>query len=150
MLEGIALQYLPDKSQIDLEQAFQAVNQMMIHWLQGDCAGYDRQVQVGTGRPRRKPYPTDLNEAQWSQVAPLLNPAKEGGRPRSTDLREIVNALLYALSCGCPWRMLPHDFPGWQTVYAYYRLWNTDGTLEKIGAAIGVDFCKKGKTCEQA
>ena len=80
LLEGIALQYLPDKAQLDLEQAFQSVNQLMLHWLQGDPDGYERQEQAGSGRARRKPYPTDLTETQWSQVAPLLGPAKEGGR----------------------------------------------------------------------
>jgi AcrR family transcriptional regulator/transposase len=149
LLEGIALQYLLDKSQIDLEQAFQSINQMMIHWLRGDCAGDEQDGNMSAVRPGRKPYPTDLNEKQWSRVSPLLDPPKDGGRPRTTDLRQIVNALLYTVTCGCPWRMLPHDFPGWQTVYAYYRLWNTNGTMEKIGAVLGVDFYKKGNICEQ-
>jgi AcrR family transcriptional regulator len=144
LLEGIALQYLPDKSQFDLEQAFQSVNQVMLHWLQGDPGGYEHAGRVSDGCVRRKPYPTDLTEAQWSQVAALLSPAREGGRPRTIDLREIVDALLYVISCGCPWRLLPHDFPGWQTTYAYYRHWDTDGTLEKIGAVLGIDFSKKG------
>jgi TetR/AcrR family transcriptional regulator len=145
LLEGIALQYLPDKSQFDLEQAFQSVNQMMLHWLQGESSGYTLQEKVSTGHLRRKPYPTDLTETQWGRVAPLLSPTKVGGRPRTTDLREIVNALLYVLACGCPWRLLPHDFPGWQTAYAYYRLWSSDGVLEKIGVVLGIDTCKKGK-----
>jgi transposase len=149
LLEGIALQYLPDKSQLDLEQAFQSVNQMMLHWLKGGSADLERQGQVSSARSERYAYPSDLNEEQWSRIAPLLSPAKDGGRPRTTNLREIVNALLYALSSGCPWRMLPHDFPGWQTVYAYYRLWDADGTLAKISAVLGVDMCKKRKNCEQ-
>lgn len=147
LLEGVALQYLPDKGQMDLDVIFQSVNQMMLYWLRGECtgSGWDSPERAG-----HKPYPTDLSEKQWEQVIFLLQPAKDGGRPRTTDLREIVNALLYAVSCECPWRMLPHDFPNWQTVYAYYRQWYVDGTLKKISNVLGVDLSKKGKGSEQA
>src|SRR5215204_6115323 len=78
----------------------------------------------------RKAYPTDLTDDQWTLLAPLLPPAKPGGRPGSVDLREIVNALLYLLRTGCPWRSLPHDLPPWGTVWASFRRWRDDGTLD--------------------
>jgi len=80
----------------------------------------------------RKPYPTDLTDAQWEILAPLLPEAKPGGRPRSVELREVVNAILYVLRSGCPWRMLPHDLPPWQTSYKYFRNWTRDGTWERL------------------
>ena len=76
----------------------------------------------------RKRYPTDLTDAQWEILVSLLPEAKTGGRPRSVDLREVVNAILYVLRSGCPWRMLPHDLPPWQTGYKYFRNWTRDGT----------------------
>lgn len=81
-------------------------------------------------------YPTDLTDDQWSLLEPLLPPAKSGGRPRSTDLRQVVNALLYILMGGIAWRLLPHDFPKWQTVYHYFRQWRDDGTLEGINQVL--------------
>jgi AcrR family transcriptional regulator/transposase len=142
LLEGIAVQYLPDRSSLDLEEVFQSANQLMLAWLQGGQAASVRQPPKTAPHSRRKPYPTDLTVSQWKDIEPLFRPAKAGGRPRTTDLREIVNALLYLAAGGGSWRMLPHDFVGWQTVYAYCRLWNTDGTLKKIGAVLGVDFSR--------
>jgi putative transposase len=80
----------------------------------------------------RKPYPTDLTDEQWDLLRPLLPAARPGGRPRSVDLREVLNALLYVLRTGCPWRHLPHDLPPWGTVWAYFRRWRDDGTLERV------------------
>ncbi len=80
----------------------------------------------------RKAYPTDLTDEQWELLSPLLPEAKPGGRPRSVDLREVTNALLYLLRTGCPWRHLPHDLPPWGTVWAYFRAWRDDGTLERV------------------
>jgi putative transposase len=60
--------------------------------------------------------PTDLTEAEWTLLAPLIPAAKLGGRPRTTDMREVGNALLYSLRSGCQWRMLPKEFPPYQTV----------------------------------
>ena len=64
----------------------------------------------------RKPYPSDLTDEQWTVLAPLLPDAKSGGRPRSVDLREVMNALLYMARTGCQWRMLPHDLRHWASV----------------------------------
>jgi putative transposase len=84
----------------------------------------------------RKPYPTDLSDDEWNYVQPHL-PAPEGfGRPRTHDLREILNAVFYLLKSGCQWRLLPHDFPRWPTVYWYFRKWRIDGTWERINRAI--------------
>ena len=80
----------------------------------------------------RKPYPSDLTDAQWEELTLLLPSAKPGGRHRSADLREVVNGILYVLRSGCPWRMLPHDLPPWGTVWWYFRQWRKDGTWERI------------------
>ena len=80
----------------------------------------------------REAYPSDLTDEQWALLAPLLPDAKPGGRPRSVDLREVVNGLLYVLRTGCPWRHLPHDLPPWGTVWAYFRRWRDDGTLDRL------------------
>src|SRR5438876_1377174 len=87
----------------------------------------------------RNSYPTDLTDEQWSILGPLLPPAKPGGRPRKTDLRAVINALLYVNRSGCQWRMLPHDFPPWRTVYNYFRAWINDGTWDWLVAALRVD-----------
>jgi transposase len=76
-----------------------------------------------------KPYLTD---AQWHLVEPLVPAAKSGGRPRETDLRAVVNGILYLTREGCSWRALPHDFPPWKTVYNYFGAWKADGTWEKM------------------
>ncbi len=81
---------------------------------------------------RYQRYPTDLTDEQWKLVAPLLPAAKPGGRPRSVDLREVLNGIFYVIRGGVPWRMLPHDLPPWGTVHYYYRRWRLDGTWEKI------------------
>ena len=69
-------------------------------------------------------YDTDLTDAGWALVAPLLPAAKAGGRPRTTDLRVILNAIFYLLRSGCQWRLLPREFPPWNTVYYYFRSWD--------------------------
>jgi putative transposase len=84
----------------------------------------------------RKPYPSDLTDAQWQLLQPLLPAAKPGGRPRQTDVREVLNALFYLNREGCTWRALPHDFPPWRTVYGYFAAWQADGTWDEINAAL--------------
>jgi putative transposase len=87
----------------------------------------------------RNPYPTDVTDDQWSVLEPLLPAAKPGGRPRKTDLRAVVNALLYVNRTGCQWRMLPRDFPPWKTVYNYFRAWIDDATWDCLVACLRVD-----------
>lgn len=84
----------------------------------------------------RQRYPTDLTDRQWVVLQPLLPPAKPGGRPRSVDLREILDAVLYVDRNGITWRALPHDFPPWRTVYHYFRAWRLDGTWERMHDAL--------------
>jgi putative transposase len=84
----------------------------------------------------RKPYPTDLSDVEWNYIEPHLPAPKGHGRPRTHDLREIVNAVFYVLKSGCQWRLLPHDFPRWPTVYHYFRAWRIDGTWERINRSI--------------
>ena len=85
---------------------------------------------------KRKTYPSDLTDKQWELLSPLLPAAKPGGRPRTVELREILNAILYVLRTGCAWRMLPHDLPPWQTVYKYFRGFSEDGTWERVHDAM--------------
>ena len=77
-------------------------------------------------------YASDMTDAEWALIAPHLPPAKDLGRPRTTDLREVVNALLYMASTGCQWRMLPKDFPPFSTVQKYFYRWRNLRLLEKI------------------
>jgi putative transposase len=87
----------------------------------------------------RKPYPTDLTDEQWKLIEPLLPPAKPGGRPRKTDLREVLNALFYLNRAGCQWRMLPHEFPPWKTVYNYFRAFIDLAVWHEILATLRVE-----------
>jgi putative transposase len=80
---------------------------------------------------RTQTYPSDISDAQWVLIEPHL-PIHPGGRPRKTDLREVVNALFYILRTGCQWRYLPKDFPPKSTVWRYFNEWRRDGTLEAI------------------
>jgi putative transposase len=77
-------------------------------------------------------YPSDLSEAQWQRLEPLLPPPKPGGRERSQSLREVLNAIIYLTSTGCPWRSLPHDFPNYNTVFGYFNNWKRTGVWEQI------------------
>jgi transposase len=80
----------------------------------------------------RKPYPSDLTDAEWALMEPFIPKPKTGGRPSTVDRREVVNAIAYNLRTGCAWRQLPHDFPVWTTVYDLFRRWRIDGTWKHI------------------
>jgi putative transposase len=84
----------------------------------------------------RKPYPTDLSDAEWACLEPHLPSLKATGRPPIHNRREILDAVFYVLRSGCPWRFLPHDFPPWKTVFHYFRAWRIDGTWERMNRAI--------------
>jgi len=88
----------------------------------------------------RKPYPTDLTDEQWKLVEPYLGDAKPGGRPRTTNLREVLNALFYLVRSGCQWRMIPHEFPPWRTCYNYFRAWIKDGIWDEIAFVLRMDL----------
>ncbi len=83
---------------------------------------------------RRRAYPSDLTDAQWSLLEPLLRKRDPSGpgRPATVDLREVVNALWYLKQTGCPWQYLPHDLPPRSTVHYYFEKWTADGTLETV------------------
>jgi putative transposase len=83
-------------------------------------------------RAARAAYPSDLTDAQWALIAPLIPPAEPGGRDREVDLQEIFNGIVYVLRSGCSWRMLPHDLPPWGTVHYYYRRFRRDGTWLRV------------------
>lgn len=80
----------------------------------------------------RKRYPSDLTNAEWQIIEPLIPPAKPGGHPRTVDIREIVNTILYLVTAGCQWNYLPHDLANRNTVAGYYRQWRLDGTWKRI------------------
>ncbi len=84
----------------------------------------------------RRPYLTDLSDAEWTYLKDYLPTPKAPGRPRVHTLREILNAIFYIVRSGCAWRLLPHDFPPWRTVYHYFRAWRLDGTWERMHAAL--------------
>ena len=83
-------------------------------------------------RTARKQYQSDVSDDQWKVIEPLLPNPKGGGRPRTTNVREVLNAIFYLLRTGCAWRLLPHDFPPAGTVYEYFRTWSRDGTFQRI------------------
>ncbi len=85
---------------------------------------------------KRKPYPSDLTDAQWQILRPLIPAAKQGGRPARYERREVVNAALYVTRNGCSWRSLPHDLPPWSLVYYYFWHWQQDGTWQQAHDAL--------------
>lgn len=94
---------------------------------------------------KREAYDSDLTNKEWGIFEPQIPPAKPDGRARTVDMREVVNAIFYVLKTGCSWRMLPHDFPKWQTVYTYFNAWRKSGQRaawnqalrERVGTAAG-------------
>jgi putative transposase len=79
-----------------------------------------------------KPYPTNLTDAEWELIKDLIPPAKPGGRHRALDMRAVVNAIFYVVDGGIKWRMLPHDYPKWPSVYWYFRQWRDSGDWQRI------------------
>lgn len=89
----------------------------------------------------RKPYPTDLTDSEWEIVRPFVQSKYQkgkSGREPTVDKREVVNAIFYVLQSGCAWRMLPHDFPVWESVYWYFKEWERMGATETLH-----DFLRK-------
>src|SRR3954463_5834177 len=87
--------------------------------------------RTATTQPRRV-YEDDLTDARWAILEPLLPPAPGGGRPRTTLMREVVNAILHVLRTGSAWKPLPHDFPPSGTVSGSFKQWRRDGTIRRI------------------
>ena len=94
---------------------------------------------------KRKPYPSDLTNPQWNRLKGLLPAAKPGGRPRSVDLREVIDGILYVVRGGGAWRMMPHDLPPWSTCYDYFRKWRNDGLWRRINDALRHQVRRKAK-----
>lgn len=92
----------------------------------------------------RNQYSSDLTEPEWLCLKDLV-----GGRPRTVEIREILNAVFYVLRAGCAWRLVPHDFPQWKTVYHYWREWRISGLWERINETLRRDLRKKtGRNAE--
>ena len=83
----------------------------------------------------RQPYPSDLSDAEWLLIEPLLPPPKPGGRRRSVNMRDVLNGLFYLNRTGCSWRSLPHAMPPKNTVYEYFSRFRRDGTWAAINQA---------------
>ena len=90
-------------------------------------------------------YPSDLTDDEWAHVEPFIPPPKPGGGKRRTDMRAVMNAVMYILSTGCQWRYLPKDFPPRSTVHNYFVWWHCDGTLDSIHDALYVEC--RDKAC---
>jgi len=101
---------------------------------------YVEAVFAGVVLVARASYPTDLTDEQWKIIEPMIPAARsgprKGGRPRSLEMREVINAMLYLLRSGCAWRLLPHEFGNWSSVYHYFRKWRRNGLLQKIHDAL--------------
>src|ERR1700752_4128391 len=83
-------------------------------------------------------YASDLTDAEWALVEPMIPPARHGGRPRDVNVREVLNGIFYVLWTGCQWKASPKDLPPKSTVHHYFQLWDWDGTLERIHHALYV------------
>ena len=92
----------------------------------------------------RTAYSTDLTDAEWTLLEPLVPAPKLGGRPAKYPRREVINAIRYVLRAGCAWRLLPHDLPPWQLAYHYFWLWRRDGTWRQIHDALLPGVRKSG------
>src|SRR5438045_1580730 len=83
-------------------------------------------------RNKNQIYPSDLTDRQWDGIKDLIPGAKPGGRPRSLDMRAVINGILYLVVSGCHWRMLPGEYPAWQSVSTYFHQWRDDGTWQRL------------------
>lgn len=95
---------------------------------------------------QRQAYPSDVTDKEWERIKHFFPAAKPGGRPRRVDIREVVNAIFYVLRSGCAWRMMPHEYPQWQTVYWYFRQWTAQGLWVFINDGLRADYrMKRGR-----
>jgi putative transposase len=85
---------------------------------------------------KRKAYPSDVTDKEWTIIEPFMPPEYEDGVKRKYEYREIINGIFYVLRTGCSWRSLPHDFPPWSSVYGYFRKWKLEGLWEKMNKEI--------------
>jgi transposase len=94
-------------------------------------------------------YPTDTTDEQWTIIEEMIPTQKGQGRPRRVDLRRVIDAIIYISRSSCQWRMLPHDFPAWQTVFYYFNKWKKDGTLASIHDALSEKVREQDKPTER-
>src|ERR1700674_3826088 len=85
---------------------------------------------------RRKRYSSDLSDKEWALLEPMVPAAKPGGRPRTSNMREVVNAIFYVLKTGCQWENLPGDFPPYSTVFDYYNQWRKNKVWQQFNDAL--------------
>src|SRR5271170_1532423 len=90
-------------------------------------------------------YPSDLTNDEWAYIEPLIPPAKPGGGKRRTDMRAVMNGVMYLLSTGCQWRYIPKDFPPYSTIHHYFVWWQCDGVLDRIHHALYVECREKAE-----
>lgn len=97
-------------------------------------------ARIGRHNARMSPrrYPSDLTDGQWEQIRVLLPAPSADGRPEKHPRREIVNAILYLVRSGCPWRYLPTDLPPWQTVYWHFQRWEQTGVIATLLSELGI------------
>jgi len=95
---------------------------------------------MSDSKPKRKEYSSDLSPLELEKLMPHLPQPKTGGRPAEYERSEIVNAIRYLVRTGCAWRLLPHDFPPWGTVYHYFSTWRRDGTWERMHDALRTEL----------
>ena len=107
-------------------------------WTAENRARYDRSMLR---------YPSDLTDAEWALVEPLIPPAKRGGNKRTVNMREVVNGLMYVLSTGCQWAAMPKDLAPRSTVHDYFARWDWDGTLACVHHALYVQ-CRAQAGCD--
>ncbi len=93
--------------------------------------------------PQRQPYPSDLSDAEWEILKPLLPQPKGFGHPVEVDFREILNGIFYVQRTGCQWEMMPHDLPPYSTVYGYFKKWQRKGVWQKMHDTVRHKLSKK-------
>ena len=104
---------------------------------------WTKESRLGCNRDKLR-YPSDLTDEEWALIAPLIPPARRGGRRRSVDLREVTNGIMYVLGTGCQWRAVPQDLPvpkdlpPRSTIFAYFDLWTYQGVLDRMHEALYV------------
>jgi transposase len=99
--------------------------------------------------PLQRAYPSDLSDAEWELLAPLIPPLSTDAAYHLHERRDLVNAILYVLRSGCPWRLLPHDFPAWSTVYYYFRRWQREGVWDRVLEALRMQIrIKEGRDAQ--
>jgi putative transposase len=94
-------------------------------------------------------YPSDVTDEQWEAISRLIPPASPGGRPRSVNMRQVLNAIFYIARGGCAWRMMPKDYPPWETVYYYFSRFKKDGTWERINELLRKRVRRQNDKLEQ-